>query len=730
MIQVPGRFLAKMLGFVTRWPRLVLTLAFAIFLALLPGAGQLHVLISIADMLDADSPQTKLQTLVKSAFPGEHELTVLFKRRDGAALTTSDLCSIRTWSRRIDFKSQQIDWLQSPFGFRIGKEEEQTLRYPELLPLDCAAEVSASKDPLAPLADSPLAGIVASPKGDAVIVDLFLRGADEDGVYGNFDPALVDPLKAELDQTFPEGGPLAASIGGSAACKWYFVQSLMKDQGLNLLVMLIVCVSVRLIFGTWRGGIIMALSLVFTTTVLFALMGLSGTPVDILSNSLFTIVALATTEDFIYISQVAQESRGNYGWRTPFRRQLLPCFYTSISTVIGFGSLCLSDLAPVRRLGFWAAAGSMLEFAVMFFLVPAAMAIWPKLRPFTSGQLTRTSRGLLRLSRVQLPRPVFRGLMLLLGLACFGALRIDVQDSIENLWDPHHPFNHGIEELREHFGFSGSIDLVLKKSASIEDHRQVLDTVRKIPGVVKIEDPYRVLDFASKNLSPPRREILQREFALARAYERWFSTKEPLVRATVFVAQNDIRSLRPIRERLAEICAGDKCFVAGDLMSFAIFSDSVIRTLIESFAVSVVLVVALLIALSRALEKSGIGIVIVSSIWGPSVLLGMLPLVIGSVNFVTCLFAAVLVGLAGDSAVQFLFASRRGNLGDGVNQRGLGSLQMTAVAVLASFAYLSSSFAQPRVLGVLFASGYIGMLIGDLWVLKGFLGSARPPKTT
>jgi hypothetical protein len=201
-----------MLGFVTRWPRLVLTLAFAIFLALLPGAGQLHVLISIADMLDADSPQTKLQTLVKSAFPGEHELTVLFKRRDGAALTTADLCSIRTWSRRIDFKSQQIDWLQSPFGFRIGKEEEQTLRYPELLPLDCAAEVSSSKDPLAPLADSPLAGIVASPKGDAVIVDLFLRGADEDGVYGNFDPALVDPLKAELDQTFPEGGPLAASM--------------------------------------------------------------------------------------------------------------------------------------------------------------------------------------------------------------------------------------------------------------------------------------------------------------------------------------------------------------------------------------------------------------------------------------------------------------------------------------------------------------------------------------
>ncbi|MBM4252500.1 MAG: hypothetical protein FJ146_11055 [Deltaproteobacteria bacterium] len=715
-----------MLRFVTRHPRLVLAVALAMFLLLLPGAGKLRVLVSIADMLDAASPQAALQTLVRDAFPGEHELTVLFKRRDGAALNSADLCAIRTWSRRIDFSSQNIDWLQSPFGFRVGKEDDQTLRYPELVPLDCepGSQVAAAS-PLAPLNNSPLAGIVASPRGDAVIVDLFLRGATEDGTYGNFDPALVTPLKADLEQTFTPDGPLRASIGGSAACKWYFVESLIKDQGLNLLVMLIVCVSVRLIFGTWRGGIIMALSLVFTTTILFALMGLSGTPVDILSNSLFTIVALATTEDFIYVSQAAQDAHPHQGWRTPFRRQLLPCFYTSISTVIGFGSLCLSDLAPVRRLGFWAAAGSLLEFAVMFFLVPATMAIWPKLRLYTASQLTRTSRGLRGMSRVQLPRPLFHGLMILFGLSFFGALRIDVQDSIENLWDAKHPFNRSIQDLREHFGFSGSIDLVLRTSTSTADQRQILETVKKIPGVVKVEDPYAVLDFASQDLSPLRRDILHREFALAKSYERWFSSKEPLVRATIFVANDDIRSLRPIRAQLDSICSGDKCSVTGDLLSFAVFSDSVIRTLIESFAVSMVLVIALLMALSRALGKSGIGVVIVSSIWGPCVLLGMLPLVIGSVNFVTCLFAAVLVGLAGDSAVQYLFAHRRGSLTDGLNQRGLGSLQMTVVAVLASFAYLTSSFAQPRVLGILFASGYIGMLIGDLWILKGCLRSRR-----
>ena len=707
----------------------MLAVAAILFLALLPGAGKLRVMISIADMLDAASPQAQRQSLVKVAFPGEHELTVLFKRRDGKVLSNTDLCAIRSWSRHVDFNSPEIDWMQSPFGYRIGRETELTLRYPELVPLRCDSEPlqpemeSQAGSPLAPIGASPLDGIIVSPKGDAVIVDIFLRRAAADGVYGNFDPALVKPLKADLEQIFPAGADVEAMISGSAACKWYFVESLLKDQGLNLLVMLIVCVSIRLIYGTWTGGLIMALSLVFTTTILFALMGLTGTPVDILSNSLFTIVALATTEDFIYISQVAQEQRGNFSWRTPFRRQLLPCFYTSVSTVIGFGSLCLSDLAPVRRLGFWAASGSMLEFLVMFFLVPAVMAVWPKLRRFTAPQMTRTSRVLLGLSSFQLPRPIFRALLLLLGLSFFGAMRIDVQDSIENLWDSGHPFNQGIQQLERHFGFKGSVDLVMRGSNSVAEQRQILDAVKNIPGVTRIEDPYAVLAFASKDLSPPRREILEREFALTRPYERWFSNKEPLVRATIFVTNDDIRSLRPIRERLAEICKGDRCFVTGDLMSFAVFSDHVIRTLIESFAVSLVLVIALLISLSRALAKPGIGVVIISSIWGPCVLLGLLPLVIGSVNFVTCLFAAVLVGLAGDSAIQFLFASRKVSLSTGVNQRGLGSLQMTMVAGLASFAYLTSSFAQPRVLGVLFASGYIGMLIGDLWILKGCLRS-------
>ena len=91
-------------------------------------------------------------------------------------------------------------------------------------------------------------------------------------------------------------------------------------------------------------------------------------------------------------------------------------------------------------------------------------------------------------------------------------------------------------------------------------------------------------------------------------------------------------------------------------------------------------------------------------------------------NFVTCVFAAVLVGLAGDSGIQFLFASRHGSIDEGMRCKGVGSVQMAFLAATASLAYLKSDFAQPRILGLLFASGFLCMLIGDLWLLRGFLG--------
>ena len=89
------------------------------------------------------------------------------------------------------------------------------------------------------------------------------------------------------------------------------------------------------------------------------------------------------------------------------------------------------------------------------------------------------------------------------------------------------------------------------------------------------------------------------------------------------------------------------------------------------------------------------------------------------VNFLTCIFASVLVGLTGDNAIQFLFGSKRSALEVGVLKRGSASILTSVLMAGASFVFLGSYFDPPKKFGVLLAGGLLASLLGDLWILKG-----------
>ena len=719
---IPGVPLQRMLRAAFRHPKSVLAV-FALAIALLlPGLGNLKILLSVVDMLDPEAPSRQANVLTKSAFPGDQELSVLFQRRDGRPFEQSELCRIRSWSRKLDFNNQELQFINSPFHVRIGREAAQDLQYPLLVPLDCETVATPNTTRLGPVLGTPLEGIFAGTHQDTILVDLFLRNTFGGSRYGAFDPAPVGEIQMGLAADFPQDEMIQTSISSSAAFKWYFVKSLMQDQSVNLLVLVVFCFGFRALFGSWLGALMLAGSLITSTVILFSGMGFFATPIDILTNSLFTIVALASAEDFLYLSQAQQSQLPGSSWREPFRKLILPSFYTSLSTVIGFASLCLSDITPIRRLGLWAAVGAGLEFFIVFLLLPAFLQLFPKMRRWTKQQPTRLTRHLSALSDMRLPTPMFRALIILFGLATFGFTRLEVQDSLERMWDSQHVFNQSMQQLRASFGWNGALDLVFRDPERMTNHRAILNQISRVSGVVKVEDPYEILDFTGKNLSTSRRELQRREFALAPQYARWFSSKNSLVRATIFTSGSDLATLRPLREKVEELCGRDLCFLTGDLAAYADFSDHVITTLIGSFLLSLVLVAALLFGLSKALNVRAALPLIASSMWGPFVLLGLTPLVFGGVNFVTCVFAAVLVGLAGDSGIQFLFASRHGSIDEGMRSKGVGSVQMAFLAATASLAYLKSDFAQPRILGLLFASGFICMLVGDLWLLRCFLG--------
>jgi len=320
--------------------------------------------------------------------------------------------------------------------------------------------------------------------------------------------------------------------------------------------------------------------------------------------------------------------------------------------------------------------------------------------------------------RARLPRLLCISLIGLVPLAAVGIGKLEVRDSLTAVWDSDHAFNQSIEKLKDSFGWSAAIDLVLPVGEDFENAERIIAKVGKLSGVVRVESPSALIAYAGRRLSFDRTMLMYREMMLAGGTAHWYSQSHSMMRVSVFVADSELTSLSPLINDINKICAPSGCFVTGDLVAYADFADKVIKTLIESFLVSLVLVATLLLSLAKALNVPRPLSLVFASMWGPVALIGIGPWIFGGLNFITCVFAAVLVGLAGDSSIQYMFSRRLGDISGGINQRSVGSVQMTIMAALGSMAFLASDFAQPRTLGLLFGAGFVALLVGDLWILK------------
>jgi predicted RND superfamily exporter protein len=92
--------------------------------------------------------------------------------------------------------------------------------------------------------------------------------------------------------------------------------------------------------------------------------------------------------------------------RAIVRRLVLPCFFCTLTTALGFGSLVTSDMPAVRYFGLFAALGVVVAFAAGMTLVPIGLSFLdPPASPLAAPQHRGMQRVLGWASRVSVERP-------------------------------------------------------------------------------------------------------------------------------------------------------------------------------------------------------------------------------------------------------------------------------------------------------------------------------------
>jgi predicted RND superfamily exporter protein len=427
------------------------------------------------------------------------------------------------------------------------------------------------------------------------------------------------------------------------------------------------------------------------------------------------MTAVATATDFVFVCQF--QMKENY--QNSLKGLIVPCFFTTLTTMVGFLSLNSSDLALIKRFGNGAALGAFLEWMMIFLFLPAVLKILRKEKIWVNPKKSWDFKWLDKLEAFTLPKPMIKVFLLLMILSIPSYFFLNDQDSpVENL-PKHHPLRLGYEIFTDKFGWQGQVHLYFPALPKDEDYGRIINSVTQFTNVYKVEDPQELVRNWIKDFPILKQELIKRELSYSPLWEKYYSHTGTL-RVPLYLKEQDLSSMRKLRDYVTGVCAG-VCRLAGQRVVYLEYGEKISITMIESFAVSIILVIIILAYLLWVVGKlQHILPVVISSLMGPLIILTLMAIFQIQMTVITSIFLAVMVGLAGDNAIQY-FMTNDEDLIKGIENRARGSIIVTLIMILASSVFLLQTLRPMKILGLLFVMGFSINLIGDLFGLKGLI---------
>ncbi len=699
-----------------RRPRTVLVAAALVAAAMLAGLARGRMALSVRDTVDADTRASRWLAQMEGDFGGGHPVLLFFSTADPAGrLAREDLAAVRAFVARELARNPEIASATTPWDARRATRVDGRLRLVPVLDGD-------APEGLAALAATPFGGILTDRAGRDVAVELVLRDTPHRSFFGRFDPRPVgEILKRARAEVIGARPALTVRLSGAAAFEWYAFVAQDSISVLNVAVLVLLLVLFRLLLGTWRSGVLIVVVVGWAGVAVYGGMALMGMPIDMLSTGLFLMLAVAAIEDFVFVAW--EQLAHGAPWRRSFRILLLPGALTSLTTFVGFASLCTADLAIVRRFGLWGAAGAALEWIATFLLLPALLQVAPRLRAFTDRSRTLSPRVADGLVARPLPRWAARAALLLLAAGAWGASHLDFTDSPGVWFSRDHPFSEAAAYSERTRGWLGELHVVFPEDASAREVAAFSRQLAALPGVAQVLDPGAVL---ASWTGADHLAVFELASEMAPARAGGLTGRGGRMRAAVFLSDVRLAAVARVRDAVIQRFPEGDGFPAGELVSYADFGEIVPRTLLHSLGTCLLLVGLVTALLYRAVGLRGGGWAVLASAFGPAAALTAVWATGLRVNFVTAVFASVLAGLTGDNAVQFACAAQGGSLRAAIARRGGAAALVTLVMALCALTFLGSAFVPPRKLGLLLAGGLVAALVGDVWILRALTVRAEP----
>lgn len=546
--------------------------------------------------------------------------------------------------------------------------------------------------------------------------------------------------------------------------------TLSSDLGLLLpCTLVLMCLILALLFRRIGGVLLPVMIVVLSLTATLGLMIALGIPgsaaVQILPVFLLTVGICDAVHILAIVYRLRMEGKGEEdSVAQALGHSGFAVLMTSVTTAVGMASFMTAEMASIADLGLLAPIGVMVAFVYTMVLLPALVAIFPmpvpKIGKIATGVFPM--EGVLVAAGTFAARSPWRILFptfLLIVIGVLGALQIRFSHDGLSWFPETDRLHEDFRAIDENLGGSISLEVVVdtgeagglyepKMMADIERASWEIQNVAVAPIVVG--KTFSILDIVKEthqalnenrpemNRIPETRSAIAQELLLfensgSDDTEEFVDTEFRKARISVRVSNVDALLYPPYIakvERTLErrLGPGTSFEITGLMMLLSEIFESLIRSLLRSYAFALIVITPLMMLLLGSLRRGLVSMV--PNLIPVLAVLGVMGWLDIALDSTTMMVGAMVIGIAVDDTIHFMHKFHRyfeesGDIEAAVRDtmRTTGSaLLFTSLVLAAGFSvFAMSEMSNFRIFGLLSSFAALVAFLADILVAPAML---------
>ncbi len=255
-----------------------------------------------------------------------------------------------------------------------------------------------------------------------------------------------------------------------------FVRKDLMTFGFGVFAFLIIILTI--IFRRPRWVILSMVTCAVAGFSMIGVLGLLDWPVTVVSSNFISLLLILTLSLLVHLIVRYRELLKNqpeYNQRTlifeTVKSKFTPCFYTSITTMVAFGSLLISGIRPVIDFGWMMVTGIIIAQVIAFTIFPASLVLLKKEKSVQDHDFTEVITLFFARKNEQFGKEIMILFIILALLSVWGISKLTVENRFIDYYKDSTEIYQGMELIDRKLGGTTPLDVVIDAPADffIED---------------------------------------------------------------------------------------------------------------------------------------------------------------------------------------------------------------------------------------------------------------------